>query len=174
MQIGLVPMEVGALVPVISFIGRHNSGKTTVLTGVVQYLSAAGYRIAVIKHAHHNLSIEPLKDAEKLFEAGADLVVASSPEISLQYRRHQSQTDFSAIQAQIPEDMDLIIVEGYKNEDLPKIEVLRQEIDPEPMLLPSTLALISDFNLESPVAVFNCNQIAEIAEFVLQQAGFKG
>lgn len=152
----------------ISFVGRHNSGKTTVLTQVINHLSQLGYKTAVIKHTPHTLNIEPRKDSERLYQAGADFVMATSPELAITYCRQEQEPDFSEILNQIPEDMDLIIVEGFKNEPLDKIEVLRQEIDPEPMLLPKTRALISDINLPVDLPVFSFSQVEEIADFILQ------
>lgn len=159
------------MVPVISFIGRHNSGKTTVLTGVIDHLSAAGYRVAVIKHAHHGLDIEAHKDSELFLRAGADFVLASAPGLSIQYHRQQDELKLNQIMEQLPADIDLAIVEGYKNEALPKIEVLRREIDTEVMLLPQTLALVSNFPLQSDIPVFNNKNIAAITQFILLEIG---
>lgn len=159
------------LVPVISFVGRHNSGKTTVLTEVINHLSWLGYKVAVIKHVHHTLHIEPLKDSEKLFQAGADFVMASSPGLSIQYRRQDQEPGFLEILDQVPGDMDLIIVEGFKNEALDKIEVLRREIDPDPMCLPGTRAFISDFAIPRELPVFASSQIEDIAGFILEILG---
>jgi molybdopterin-guanine dinucleotide biosynthesis protein B len=157
-----------SVIPIISFIGRHNSGKTTVLTGVIQHLTSAGYKVAVIKHALHGLNIAAHKDSEMFLQAGADFVLANSPSLCIQYRRQAKEPNFELLLRDLPEDVDLIIVEGYKKEALPKIEVLRSEIDPEPMLLPQTLALVSDFTLPADLPVFDRNAIKDIADFILQ------
>jgi len=156
------------VIPILSFIGRHNSGKTTVLTGVIQQLTAAGYKVAVIKHAVHGLDIKAHKDSEMFLQAGAEFVFANSPSLSIQYRRQEKEPDFDMLLREIPEDVDLIIVEGYKKEALPKIEVVRSEIDREPMLLPQTLALVSDFTLQADLPVFDCNAIKDITGYILQ------
>lgn len=161
------------MTPVISFVGRHNAGKTTVLEGVIQYLSSAGLKVALIKHAHHKLDIKPVKDAEILFQAGADYVLAASPGISLQYRRHSQDPSLQQILTAVPKDMDLIIVEGFKQEALDKIEIIRAEIDPEPMLLPKTAALVADFKLNSDIPVFKPQQVQEIAAYILKITGLK-
>ena len=161
------------MVPVISFIGRHNSGKTTVLTGVINYLSVAGYRVAVIKHAHHGLDIKAQKDSEIFLQSGANFVLASAPGLSIQYRRQVKELELSQIMEQLPADIDLVIVEGFKKEALPKIEVLRSEIDTEAMLLPQTLALVSDFSLAMDIPVFDSQNIAAITDFILQEMGLK-
>lgn len=161
------------MVPVISFIGRHNSGKTTVLTGVIDNLSSAGYRVAVIKHAHHGLNIEAHKDSDLFLQAGANFVLASAPGLSIQYRRQENELELSQIMEQLPADIDLVIVEGFKNEALPKIEVLRSEIDTEAMLLPQTLAMVSDFSLPANIPVFDSKNIAAITCFILRELGLE-
>lgn len=155
-----------AMRPVISFIGRHNSGKTTVLTGVIEYLSQAGYKVAVIKHAHHNLDISD-KDSELLFQSGADYVCASSPRQVLKYQRQTTEASVHTLLSEVPAGFDLVIVEGYKSEALLKIEVIRKDIDPDPMLLPQTIALVSDFPLTAEIDVFSHQAVVDIAKFLL-------
>ncbi len=155
------------MIPVISFIGRHNSGKTTVLSGVIKYLADDGYRVAVIKHAHRHLNIDVHKDSEMFLQAGAEYVCASSPELILKYQHREDEADIYSLLSEVPEGFDLVIVEGYKNEALPKIEVLRGAIDSEPMLLPQTLALVSDFPLQAEVSVFSSQAVEDIARFIL-------
>ncbi|HPT70161.1 MAG TPA: molybdopterin-guanine dinucleotide biosynthesis protein B [Syntrophomonas sp.] len=155
------------MIPVISFIGRHNSGKTTVLSGVIKYLADDGYKVAVIKQAHRHLNIDVHKDSEMFLQAGAEYVCASSPELILTYRYREDEADIYSLLSEVPEGFDLVIVEGYKNEALPKIEVLRGAIDSEPMLLPQTLALVSDFPLQAEVSVFSSQAVEDIARFIL-------
>ncbi len=159
------------MIPIISFVGRHNAGKTTVLTKLVAGLSQKDLKIAFIKHAHHVLTFGLTKDSELILEAGADFVVAISPYLGVQYSRYESEPEISHIIASVPPDTDIIIIEGYKKEALPKIEVLRQEIDPVPMLLPQTLALVSDFPLEAGPPVFQAHDTESLVNFVLQYAG---
>lgn len=155
------------MVPVISFIGRHNSGKTTILSGVIKYLADAGYKVAVIKHAHRHLNIDVHKDSEMFLQAGAEYICASSPKLVLTYQHREDEADIYSLLKEVPEDFDLVIVEGYKNEALPKIEVLRGAIDPEPMFLPQTLAVVSDFPLQAEVSVFSSQAVEDIALFIL-------
>ena len=82
------------ILPTISFVGRHNSGKTTILTRVINRLTAAGYKVALIKHTHHDLDIGGNKDSELMLKAGAEFVLASSPQLSIQYQRYKQEPDF--------------------------------------------------------------------------------
>jgi molybdopterin-guanine dinucleotide biosynthesis protein B len=156
------------MIPVISFVGRHNSGKTTVLSGVISFLSKAGFKLAVLKHAARTLEVLPIMDSEKLFHAGADLVYASSPEISIQYWRHDQEKSLQQICEQISTGMDLIIVEGYKRELLYKIEVLRKEIDPEPMNLEKTIALVCNYDVKTALPTFTFDQTERLSRFIIE------
>lgn len=157
------------MLPIISFVGRHNSGKTTILNRVIDRLSVAGYKIALIKHAHHDLKIAGEEDSEILLRAGAQVVTVSSPQLSIQYRRHNQEPAFMDLLQALPPSMDMLIVEGFKQEPLPKIEVLRQEISAEPMLLPRTMALITDFPLKSEVPVIDHQDTEGIIRFMLKE-----
>ena len=80
----MVPVREGAqMVPWIAFVGGHNSGKTTVVSGLIQELSQRGYKIAVIKHARSPLVVEGQRDSEKLFAAGARVGYTAAPGLSV-------------------------------------------------------------------------------------------
>lgn len=158
--------------PVISFIGRHKAGKTTLLRQVMAHLKQQGLKIAFIKHTHHDLIVLPGKDSELALEAGADFVAAISPRLSIRYQRHEEEPSLDKILESVPAHIDLIIVEGFKKEALPKVEVLRQVIDPVPMLLPQTVALVSDFPLESRLPVIALDDVEAVARFVRLSCGF--
>ncbi len=152
--------------PVISFIGRHNAGKTTLLRQLVTCLKRQGLKVAFIKHTRHDHIVLPGKDSELVLQAGADFAAVISPLLSIRYQRHETEPSLEQIFESVPADVDLIIVEGFKKEALPKVEVLRQAIDPVPMLLPRTLALVSDFSLECGLPVIPIDDAEALARFV--------
>ena len=115
------------MVPVIAFVGKHNSGKTTLLIKVIKEFNDRGIEVGLIKHAHHKVEIPDGKDSEKLFHAGASVVYTNSPDIQIIYARTKSQP-LSEIIEKIAPTVDIIILEGYKNESYPKIEIMRQDI----------------------------------------------
>lgn len=159
------------MTPLISFVGRHNAGKTTLLRQLITCLKQQGLKVAFIKHSHHDLIIPPGKDSELALAAGADFVAAVSPHLSIRYQRHEVEPGIDQLLASVPSDIGLIIVEGYKRAALPKVEVLRQSIDPCPMLLPYTVALVSDFPLENPLPVIAADDIPSLARFVCSFCG---
>lgn len=156
------------LVPIISFVGKHNSGKTTLLVGIINKLKQRGIKTAVVKHAHNGLDLPGNFDSDRLFVAGASIVYASSPEFSLAYRRNQEEWGIDQIYAQIAGDVDLVITEGFKGQDFPKIEVLRREVSTSTLEITNVLARVTDFPLEDSVPTFSFDQHEEITAFILE------
>ena len=156
------------MVPIISFVGRHDSGKTTLLTKVVNHFNNQNVKVGVIKHAHHELIIPDTKDSEKLFNAGAAVVYSNSPNTQIIYSRSELKALTEIIEA-IEKEVDIIILEGYKEEPYPKIEVMREAISQEPLPISNVIARILDFKLEtdSPVPEFAFEDVSQICEFIL-------
>nr|WP_307736059.1 molybdopterin-guanine dinucleotide biosynthesis protein B [Massilia pinisoli] len=116
-------------------IGWSGSGKTTLLTWLVGRLAAAGLRVNVVKHSHHDIMLEPPhKDSARLRAAGAAEVMIASP-----YRVAIMRELRGAAEPPLAEHLarlapaDLTLVEGYKWEPLPKLEVYRPEVGKPPM-----------------------------------------
>jgi molybdopterin-guanine dinucleotide biosynthesis adapter protein len=118
--------------PVISVVGPSNSGKTTLIEKMVRELAARGYRVATIKHNLHGFDIDrPGKDSWRHREAGARLMVLASPKKIALIRDVDRDYTIEEIRDQYVEDVDIIIVEGYKKNDFPKIEVFRSALGHE-------------------------------------------
>lgn len=110
--------------PVVSFIGTANSGKTTLLEQVITGLKLKGYRVAVIKHSHHEVDIDQTgKDTWRLAQAGSDIVAVSSPGKVAFIERVDTELTLNQITEQIGEKADIILTEGYKHCDTAKIVV---------------------------------------------------
>jgi molybdopterin-guanine dinucleotide biosynthesis protein MobB len=162
--------------PVVSFVGGHNCGKTTILVKVIDALVKMGIEVAVVKHAAHNLSIIEGKDSDSLFAAGAKVVFTSSPNISLMYRRHAVPNSLSEIIEIISDGVDMVITEGYKSAATPKVEVMRKELVTEPMKLDNVIARVTDFvpgNLPDAAPLFSFSQQQEIAKFLVEWFNIK-
>ncbi len=112
--------------PIVSIIGWHNSGKTTVATALVRCFRARGLRVAVIKHSREDVDLDrPGTDTSLLSEAGADLVAISSQGRLALLEKPPSEVPLQEIVARLPGYIDLVITEGYKREPTPKVEVIR-------------------------------------------------
>lgn len=116
------------MIPIVSIVGKSDSGKTTLLEKVVRELTSRGYRIATVKHDAHSFEIDHEgKDSWRHKQAGAVTTVISSPEkIALVIDSDHDHT-LNEIRDRFMRDADLIVSEGYKREIHPKIEVFRIE-----------------------------------------------
>jgi len=113
---------------VVGFAGYSGSGKTTLVERLIPVLRLQGLRVSVVKHAHHRFDIDhPGKDTYRHREAGAfEVVIASNRRLAL-LREFEQETQLSVHQllAELYEDVDWVLVEGFKDSDLQKIEVWR-------------------------------------------------
>ncbi len=141
-------------IPVISVVGRSDSGKTTLLEQLIPELKRRGYSVAVIKHSYRG-GVEfdvPGKDSYRLAQAGADQVLLGTRDKVVHIRRCEQEPTLNELVADI-RDVDLILVEGHKAANVPKIEVNRREIGTELITQEEDLiAIVSDqrFNLSVP------------------------
>lgn len=161
--------------PILGFAAFSGTGKTHLLTRLIPILKNLGLRIGVIKHSHHDFDIDhPGKDSFRLKAAGATPVMLVSP-----YRRAVI-TEFSPPRdiklreqlAAFPcEALDLILIEGFRDEAFPKIELHRPALA-KPLLYPTDtniIAIASDQPLTTPVHLpcLDLNDPDAIAEFIL-------
>lgn len=117
-----------APLPVVSFVGKKKTGKTTVLVRVVSELVARGYRVAVIKHDMHGFDADvPGRDTYRLREAGATVTGISSPEKQMWIVVTNDEPELGGLIGKVDEPVDLIITEGFKRQASPKIEIARRE-----------------------------------------------
>ena len=118
------------LIPIVSFVGKSNSGKTTLLEKVVRELKSAGYRVAIIKHSHHDFDIDqPGKDTWRLAQAGSDVVAISAPSKVALIERVDTELTLTQIAALFAGRVDIVLTEGYKNGNTAQILVLADEQD---------------------------------------------
>lgn len=166
-----------AKIPVLGFAAASGTGKTTLLTQLVRILKQDGLRIGLIKHSHHDFEIDqPGKDSFRLREAGASPVMLVS-----KYRR-AIITEFSLAEEPRLDDqlkqldqseLDLILVEGFRDEKFPKIELHRSSLQ-SPLLYPNDphiIAVATDTALEIPdyLAQLELNRPEMIAAFIQNQ-----
>src|SRR5450830_55936 len=153
------------------------TGKTTLLTKLIPELTAQGVRISVIKHAHHSFDIDhPGKDSYRLRQAGAiQTLVASSARWAL-ITELQHVQDHSECEPQLSELVqkidtalvDIILVEGFKDALICKIEVHRPSLN-MPILAnhdANIIAIASDETIETSLPLLDLNNISEIAVFI--------
>ncbi len=119
----------------ISIVGRKNSGKTTLAVALSAEYARRGHEVAAIKHAHHPATIDtPGTDSYRHFHEGkASKVLLASPDVRGLFERTPDDTDPVTLTRRYLADSDVVIVEGFSREPLPKIEVFRKEVAPAPI-----------------------------------------
>ena len=154
--------------PVISIVGKSESGKTTLIERLIPELKRRGYRIGIVKHAHHGFDMDRKgKDSYRHRQAGADTVMIASPGQIAMIKDVPSER----LDDLIPffYDMDLLITEGFKSDRAPKIEIFRAERHRHPACLEddTLMAMVSDTPLDVTVPQFSTADIQAITEFIV-------
>lgn len=168
-------MKKSSLTPVLGIAAYSGTGKTTLLVKLIPLLAARGIRIGMIKHAHHNFDIDQKgKDSYELRKAGASqMLIGSASRWALIVETDPSyeNTLQDLIQYLDHDNLDLVLVEGFKPENIPKIELIRPKLG-KPLYYPedgSVIAVATDAEL--PVAttlpVLDLNNPEQIAEFIM-------
>ncbi len=159
----------------IHVIGKKNSGKTTLITELIQAFTQLGYRVGTIKHTHHQHELDaPGKDSHRHREAGAQVVGILSqkmnavfwpPEETADSTREQRYQQFSPMF----ENCDLVIVEGDSKTEQPKIEVWREETGATPMASSdaSIYAVVTDDKPKVDTPTWPRSDVAAIAKNIL-------
>ncbi|MEL7567778.1 MAG: molybdopterin-guanine dinucleotide biosynthesis protein B [Dehalobacterium sp.] len=151
-------------IPVISFVGKSDSGKTTLLEKVIRELKNRGIRLAIIKHDAHQFEIDhPGKDTWRHGQAGADIVAISSPSKVAMIEKRETELSLDEVIARIS-NVDIIITEGYKRESKPKIEVFRSAAHQELLCQPDELiAVASDVAWDIGVPCYHIDDVTGVA-----------
>jgi len=159
--------EAPLVIPIISVVGKSEVGKTTLLEKLVAELKQRGYRVAAVKHDIHGFEIDrPGKDSWRLAQAGSDSIVIASPKRLALIKRLDREMALSEIAALLT-DVDIILTEGYKRGDAPKIEVSRREKGGELLCTPDELvALVSDQLFDLDVPQFGLDDTTRIVDWL--------
>lgn len=163
-----------AQVPILGFIAFSNTGKTTLLVKLLPLLSARGLRVGMVKHAPHGFEIDHAgKDSYALRKAGAAQMLIGSPQRWALITESDSQDGHTLddlLRHLDQRSLDCVLVEGFKSESFPKIELYRPSLG-QPLMCTedeSIIAVASDGPLpvEPRLPVLDLNKPSEIAAFV--------
>jgi molybdopterin-guanine dinucleotide biosynthesis protein B len=160
-------------IPHLSFVGRSSTGKTTVIERLIPVLTGKGIRVAVIKHHPHDFEIDiPGKDTYRYKKAGATMSILASPGKIAIVEDTRTELTLAEIISRYVRDVDLLIIEGFKREEVPKIEVFqRKEGADNPVCEgdKSLVAIITDETMETSLPVFSRDDIQGVADLILNR-----
>ncbi len=157
------------MLPIICFVGDSGSGKTTLLEKVVGGLSKRGVRVAAVKHTHHDVPLDtPGKDTARLARAGSEVVALITSKGLAWFQPTEEEPPLTELAATLEGRVDIILAEGYKHSDHPKIEFVK------PGALPASpaselIAVVSDGEASVEVPRFSRDDIEGILGFLLER-----
>ena len=160
---------------VLGIAGYSGSGKTTLIEKLVPRLVAHGLRVSLIKHAHHDFDVDqPGKDSWRHRHAGcAEVLVSSARRWALMHElRGDPEPTMEHLLRQLA-PCDLVIVEGFKRDPIPRIEVHRRESG-RPLLFPDdpqVMAIATDEPLDTALPQFGLDDVDAIATYLIAFVG---
>ena len=156
---------------IVGIVGWKNSGKTHFASKIINKLKSKNYKVASIKHAHHEFDIDQRNTDSYIHrEAGSSQVIVSSSKrwvkiTELNNSKEQSLNDLLNELSEI----DVVIVEGFKNDNHPKIEIIKEGSDDYLFNKISNIrAVISEEKINTDLKQFKKNQIDNIVNFILE------
>jgi molybdopterin-guanine dinucleotide biosynthesis protein B len=154
-------------IAIISVVGKSDSGKTTLLEGLIGELRSRGYRVGTIKHDAHSFEMDrPGSDTWRHAQAGSDHVVISSPNRVASIRRVDQEQRLEELVLAMT-DVDIVLTEGYRRGGAPKIEVSRRERSSSLMCGADELvAVASDQHFDLDVPQFGLDDMRRLADLL--------
>lgn len=160
---------------VVGVVGRSGSGKTTLLVYLIGQLAGRGLKVNIVKHSHHDISLEPPgKDSARLRMAGAAEVMVASPfRFSIAHELRGAPEPTLAEQLARLAPADLTLVEGFKTDSIDKLEVYRSALGQAPLFPADSgiIAVASDLpapaDLRAGVRWLNLNQPELVLDWLL-------
>ena len=157
---------------VIGIIGLKNSGKTFFVSEIIKKLKLKNYDVASVKHAHHNFDIDHENTDSYIHRnSGSSQVIISSSKrwAKISENTNNNEKTLKELLAQL-ENTDYVIIEGFKNEEHPKIEVIKE--DNSSFLynkISNVVGLISNQNIPSNLPQFKRNEIDHVVNFIINE-----
>lgn len=160
---------------IFGFAGYSGSGKTTLIEKLIPLFVQRGLKVSLVKHAHHTFDVDqPGKDSFRHRHAGCtEVLVTSSRRWALMHELRGAAEPTLNEQMQRLSPCDLLLVEGFKHEPIPKLEVYRAEVG-ESMIHPhdsNIVAIASDARVDTQLPQLDLNAPDMIAAFILKQVG---
>ena len=171
------PPGLNSEIPVLGFCAASGTGKTTLLRKLLPLLRARGMRVGVVKHTHHAFEVDrPGKDSYELRKAGAcEMLIASGKRWALMADTEmQGDPELGALLKRVDRDnLDLVLVEGFRHEPIPKIELHRSDLN-RPLIFPEdphviAVACVGPLHQPTKLPVLELGNPESIASFIIEK-----
>ena len=156
---------------IIGITGWKNVGKTYYASLIIKLLVKRGYQVGSIKHAHHDFDIDkPGTDSFKHREAGSNQVIISSSKRWAKITENKNENEKSLDELiQELQNVDVIVVEGFKKDNHPKIEILSKDLKNRNKETKNVIAIVSDDFKDTITPVYKENDIENLVEFIIKK-----
>jgi molybdopterin-guanine dinucleotide biosynthesis adapter protein len=157
------------MIPIVSIVGKSDSGKTTLIEKLVPELVRRGYRIATVKHDVHGFEVDREgKDSWRHKQAGAHTVVISSPNKVALIRDVEKDLTLEEIRETLIRDVDLILSEGYKKDVQSKVEIFRKEMHQELLCgkEDQLVAIVSNRSFDIGIPCFDLEDMKGLSDLI--------
>jgi molybdopterin-guanine dinucleotide biosynthesis adapter protein len=153
--------------PIVAFVGRSNSGKTTIIEKLLRELKLRGYRAATIKHSSRDLVFDkPGGDSWRHIQAGSETAIVAGTSRLMLIKPISARTSPEGIARLMGEEFDIILAEGFKNSRVPKIEVHRKDIGPPLADIDKLIAIVTDEPLPAATRQFSPDDTPALADLL--------
>ena len=153
--------------PIVSIVGNSKSGKTTLIEKLVRELKIRGYRVATVKHTLHGADFDqPGKDSWRHLQAGSEATLITSPDRVVLIKPVSASARLDEVIHLFGEDYDIILAEGFKQGNAPKIEVHRREVGPPLSNIKKLIAIATDEPLTAKTRQFSLEDIKGLADLL--------
>jgi len=154
--------------PIISIVGKSESGKTTMVERLTRELKSRGYRVATIKHVPQDTVFDqPEKDSWRHIKAGSEATAISSQDKLVLIKPVTLEPALSEIVRFLSEDYDIVLAEGFKEDNAPKIEVHRKKIGTPLKSVKKLVAIVTDEPLENKTRQFTFDDIKSLTDLLV-------
>jgi len=152
--------------PIVSIVGNSKSGKTTLIEKLIRELKSRGYTVATIKRAQEVTTGDEGKDSRRHLQAGSGATAVVSHDEVAFIKSVEADITLDEIASLFGEDYDIIITEGFKQSNAPKIEVHRKETGPLLSGISKSIAIATDESLDTETRQFDLNDVRGIANLL--------
>lgn len=162
-------------IPVLCFVGRSNSGKTTLIERLIPELVKAGYKVATVKHSGHGFDLDTEgKDSWRHKRAGASTVMVLSKGSLAMFSDVDDDIHLTDLRDRfLDKSIDLVIAEGWKSDNFPKVVVVRDQMDEVQVSPEGLLAVVSNKKIDVKVPLLDPDDIPALAALLIKQFPLK-